>query len=68
MEVLQELKVGPTVVQSEETPAPKPKPAIAPLGSKLEFKRVEQVWDKATRRYIDKETVKEELDELVIPT
>ncbi|KAM5493032.1 putative E2 ubiquitin-conjugating enzyme [Microsporum audouinii] len=44
MEVLQELKVGPTVVQSEETPAPKPKPAIAPLGSKLEFKRVEQVY------------------------
>ncbi|KAM5458838.1 hypothetical protein McanCB49686_002079 [Microsporum canis] len=44
MEVLQELKVGPTVVQSEETPAPKPKPAIAPLGSKLEFKRVEQVF------------------------
>ncbi|GBF59742.1 hypothetical protein TMEN_1895 [Trichophyton mentagrophytes] len=59
-----ELKVSPTVIQSEATPEPKPKPVVAPLGSKLEFKRVEQVWDKATRRYIDKETVKEELDKL----
>ncbi|KAF3481541.1 uncharacterized protein GIQ15_04300 [Arthroderma uncinatum] len=65
MEVVQELKAGPAAVQSEATtPKPERKPTVAPLGSKLEFKRIEQVWDKATRTYVDKATVKEELDEL----
>ncbi|KKZ66336.1 hypothetical protein EMCG_07937 [[Emmonsia] crescens] len=64
MEVIQELKAGPAALQSEATPEPEPKPAVAPLGSKLEFKRVEQVYGPFMGILINKETVKEELDEL----
>ncbi|KAM5476980.1 hypothetical protein MauCBS54593_000251 [Microsporum audouinii] len=56
IKVVRELKGGDTAVQSKAAPRPQSKP----LGSKLEFKRVGQVWDKATRKCVNKE----EFDEL----
>ncbi|OJD20608.1 hypothetical protein ACJ73_08055, partial [Blastomyces percursus] len=69
--VIQEIRVNPTAAESStegaESGTHKPsdsKPAVAALGSKLDFKRVEEIWDKTTLQYKTKEAVEEVLDEL----
>ncbi|OJD24956.1 hypothetical protein ACJ73_03668 [Blastomyces percursus] len=71
VEVIQEVRANPTAAEPNTEGAAsgthKPsdsKPAVAALGSKLDFKRVEEIWDKTTLQYKTKEAVEEVLDEL----
>ncbi|EDN04841.1 predicted protein [Histoplasma mississippiense (nom. inval.)] len=71
VEVIQEVRANPTAAEPNtegaSSGANKPldsKPAVAALGSKLDFKRVNEIWDKTTLQYKTKEAVEEVLDEL----
>ncbi|EQL36111.1 hypothetical protein BDFG_02363 [Blastomyces dermatitidis ATCC 26199] len=71
VEVIQEIRANPTAAEPNTDGASSganklsdSKPAVAALGSKFDFKRVEEIWDKMTLQYKTKEAVEEVLDEL----
>ncbi|KMU88203.1 hypothetical protein CIHG_05374 [Coccidioides immitis H538.4] len=71
VEVIQEIRANPTTAEpntegaaSKVNKLSESKLTVTTLGSKLDFKRIKEIWDKATLKYKIKKAVEEILNKL----